>query len=65
MDDFDNKLEKCNQCNFKCENADTLQKHKWKWHPKNNYEKLWSKHAKENFKNWTGSSYFESFGPYY
>lgn len=50
---------------FKCENADTLQKHKWKLHPKNNYKKLWSKHAKENFKNWNESSYFESFGPYY
>ena len=65
MEDFNKKIEKCNNCDFKCEDTDTLQKHKWKYHPKNKYEQLWSKHAKENFKNWNGSSYFESFGPYY
>ena len=49
MDDFDNKPEKCNKCDFKCENADTLQKHKWKWHPKNNYEKIMVKTCKRKF----------------
>ena len=42
-----------------------LQKHRWKYHPKNSIEKTWSKHALNNFKNWNGSSYYESFGPYY
>ncbi len=41
-----------------------IEKHNWKCHPKNKYEELWAKHAKENFKNWKGSTYFES-DPYY
>lgn len=40
------------------------ERHRWKWHPKNKYEELWSQHAKEGFKNWTGSSFFED-DPYY
>ena len=61
----------CNECNFKIRKSDyndyekSLQKHKWKYHPKNHYEKTWSKHALEGFKNWRGSSYYESYGPYY
>ncbi len=58
-------LNKCNYCKFTCEDKNDLQKHEWKYHPKNEYEKLWSKHAKQGFINWKGSSYFESFGPYY
>ena len=56
---------KCSKCKFTTKDSKTLQKHNWTWHPMNNYEKSWSKHAKEGFCNWTGSSYYESFGPYY
>tara|TARA_B100001093_G_scaffold250419_1_gene239901 strand:+ start:2896 stop:3093 length:198 start_codon:yes stop_codon:yes gene_type:complete len=47
------------------DNEKELQKHQWTYHPKNNIERTWSKHALCNFKNWKGSSYYESFGPYY
>ena len=42
-----------------------LDKHEWTYHPRNDIEKAWSKHALEGFINWTGSSYYESYGPYY
>lgn len=32
-------------------------------HPKNEVESAWAKHANEGFKNYTGSSYYESYGP--
>tara|TARA_Y200000002_G_scaffold302071_1_gene257361 strand:+ start:355 stop:537 length:183 start_codon:yes stop_codon:yes gene_type:complete len=56
---------KCIKCKKEFNDERQLQKHKWTYHPKNNMEKLWSKHHREGFKNWKGSSYFESFGPYY
>ena len=51
----------CDTCKKEVYN---LEKHNWKYHPKNKYEELWAKNAKENFKNWKGSTYFES-DPYY
>lgn len=51
----------CDTCKKEVYN---LEKHKWKYHPTNKYEELWAEHAKENFKNWKGSTYFES-DPYY
>ena len=55
----------CNKCKNKFDNNHDLQKHEWTYHPKNETEKVWSDHAKQNFKNFNGSSYYESFGPYY
>ena len=54
-----------NPLNILSEDNYDLTKHEWENHPKNDIEKAWAKHAKENFSNWKGSSYYESFGPYY
>ncbi len=58
---------KCESCKSKPEfrSYESLQKHRWTYHPSNNIEKAWAKHAREGFENWTGSSYYESYGPYY
>lgn len=55
----------CAKCKQTFNDENDLQRHCWKYHPKNKMEKVWSKHAREGFKNWNGSSYFESYGPYY
>ena len=69
MEDKKNKYI-CDECKLKKIHVEfktykSLEKHNWTWHPKNEIEKHWSEHAKEGFMNWTGSSYYESFGPYY
>ena len=51
----------CPTCKKEIE-KDNYQKHQWKWHPKNKMEEAWSK---TNFKHFKGSTYYESFGPYY
>ena len=51
--------------NARFDNELAYNKHYWGIHPVNKYEKEWSKHYKNNFKDWKGSSYYESFGPYY
>ena len=43
----------------------SFRKHYWGIHPKNKYEEAWSKHYTQGFKNWNGSTYYESSGPYY
>ena len=60
----------CHECQLKkirrnFNNSMDLQKHEWTWHPKNDIERSWAKHAREGFSNWKGSSYYESYGPYY
>jgi len=60
----DNKYN-CNQCSYKADNSDDLYKHECQKHPKNEVESAWAKHANEGFKNYTGSSYYESYGPWY
>ena len=55
----------CNKCKQEFDDENSLQRHSWKYHPKNKTEKTWSKHAREGFKNWKGSSYYASYGPYY
>lgn len=59
------KIFECNKCKSKFNNNHDLRSHEWTYHPKNKIESVWSKYAKENFKNYNGSSYYESFGPYY
>ena len=68
----DKKKEKyiCHECESKkikteFNNYRNLEKHQWTWHPSNSIERAWAKHAREGFMNWTGSSYYESYGPYY
>ena len=46
----------CAKCKHKFDDENDLQRHLWKYHPKNKTEKTWSKHAIEGFKNWKGSS---------
>lgn len=67
MDKIKKEEHKCNECkkDKHFESANDLRKHEWTHHPKNEMEKAWAKHALENFRNWKGSSYYESFGPYY
>ncbi len=67
MDDKKEKEQQftCPQCKFVTKNSRSMQKHQWTWHPSNNIERAWAKHAREGFMNWTGSSYYESYGPYY
>ena len=50
---------------IKFDDSTDLNKHEWTYYPRNNTERTWAKHAREGFINWTGSSYYESFGPYY
>lgn len=50
---------------YKFDSYRSYEKHQWTYHPSNDAERSWAKHASENFINWTGSSYYESFGPYY
>lgn len=56
---------KCSECKFTTKNSRNMERHNWTWHPSNKYERAWSKHALEGFMNWKGSSYYESYGPYY
>lgn len=55
----------CNKCKKEFDDENDLQRHCWKYHPKNKMEQAWSKHSIEGFKKWKGSSYYESYGPYY
>ncbi len=61
----------CDECKekykkiYKFNSYRSYEKHQWTYHPKNSIERAWSKHALEGFINWTGSSYYESYGPYY
>ena len=50
---------------YKFDSYRSYEKHQWTCHPSNDTERAWAKHASEGFMNWTGSSYYESFGPYY
>lgn len=45
--------------------GDDMRRHRWTYHPKNKTEEQWAKHARTNFRDWKGSSFYESFGPYY
>ena len=58
---------KCESCKSKPKflSYESLQKHCWIYHQSNDIEKTWAKHSSEGFINWTGSSYYESYGPYY
>lgn len=60
-----NKKHNCNECSYKTDNSHDLYKHECQHHPKNDVEKAWAKHANEGFRNYTGSSYYESYGPWY
>jgi hypothetical protein len=60
----DNK-HKCNQCSYKTDNSHDLYKHECQHHPKNKTEEVWADHANEGFRNHNGSSYYESYGPWY
>jgi hypothetical protein len=59
----------CKQCEKKTQiefdDEKSLQNHQWTYHPKNEIEKNWSKYARNGFRDWNGSTYYESFGPYY
>ena len=59
------KCPECKNKNVNFTSSNDLEKHQMTYHPKNDIERAWSKHAKENFRNYKGSSYYESFGPYY
>jgi hypothetical protein len=54
----------CSQCGKKVA-VDDFQKHNWTYHPMNDTERAWSDYAKTGFKHWHGSTYYESYGPYY
>ena len=54
----------CKRCHKEMA-EDDIRKHQWTYHPKNNMERAWAEHAKEGFRNWNGSTYYESYGPYY
>jgi len=55
----------CISCKQEFDEENNFQRHCWIYHPKNKIEQAWSKHARNGFKNWRGSSYYESYGPYY
>ena len=64
--DSNHKELKCPECKDKnFTSVNDLEKHQMTYHPKNDVERAWSKHAIEDFRNYKGSSYYESFGPYY
>lgn len=52
---------KCEECNMTFKGKDDLERHCWKSHPKNKYEKAWSK---INFSSYSGSSFYKD-DPYY
>jgi len=54
----------CRQCNSEFKTDRGLERHGWANHPSNEYEKLWSRHEREGWVNWTGSTYFQD-NPYY
>ena len=60
-----NKKHNCNECPYKTDNSHDLYKHQCQYHPKNDVESAWAKQANEGFRNHTGSSYYESYGPWY
>lgn len=59
-----NKLE-CSQCSYTTDNDHDLYKHKCHKHPKNEVESAWAELKNEGFKSHHGSSFYESFGPWY
>jgi hypothetical protein len=54
----------CHECKREFKTDRDLERHQWTYHPRNEYEELWSKHEKEGWVNWSGSSYFTD-NPYY
>ena len=55
----------CKACKRDLTRHEEWQKHQWQCHPSNAIEEAWAQHAKDNFRDWKGSTYYESFGPYY
>ena len=60
------KLEpnQCAECLKKNNNARDLERHNWTYHPKNKYEKAWSRHERNGWQNYSGSTYYQD-DPYY
>ena len=54
----------CHQCKREFDTDRGLERHRWTNHPSNKYEELWSRHEREGWVNWTGSTYFQD-NPYY
>ena len=61
MSEQENNQHYCDKCKIKFNNKDDLEKHNWKIHPTNKYEKAWSQ---INFSTYAGSSYYKD-DPYY
>ena len=55
----------CEKCKRSLMPNEEWQKHQWQYHPSNDIEKAWAYHANTQFQYWSGSTYYESFGPYY
>lgn len=60
------KLEpnQCPECYKKNSCTRDLERHNWTFHPKNRYEKSWSRHERNGWQNYTGSTYYQD-DPYY
>lgn len=60
------KLEQyqCPDCYQKNSSERSLERHNWTFHPKNEYEKAWSRHERNGWQNYSGSSYYQD-NPYY
>ena len=51
----------CKECEFKCTDKLALEKHVWKEHPKDIYQKAWTK---IDFHSYSGNSFYAD-DPYY
>ena len=58
------KKHTCDCCKKTFESYKDLERHNWTCHPKNEYEIAWQKHELNNWKGYTGSTYYQS-DPYY
>lgn len=58
------ELYQCPECYKKNTCERSLERHKWTYHPSNNYEKAWSIHERNGWQNYSGSSYYQD-DPYY
>ena len=52
---------KCKECKQEFKEKEELERHSWKIHPKNKYEKTWSN---IDFTSYSGSSFYRD-DPYY
>ena len=61
IDYFRHKEYKCSRCDMKFTEYLSYEKHCWRVHPCNKYEKAW---ANTDWSKWTGSTYYRD-NPYY